>query len=138
MVTGTGLELGARVFFTQLRIPDDASNGSNGQAMPGFAVHAKDTDGVGHGEQFHIQRQGVDGKALLQKCAGLKNVTHAVMPVVDVYSSGTQVPETRSDRDKQALAARMRTRLRRDAVTDQCQRMLPAPNVGGSWWLHRT
>ena len=68
MVTGTGLQLGARVLSTQLRIPDDASNGANGQAMPGFAVHTKNADGVGQGEQFKSQRQGVDGKALLQKC----------------------------------------------------------------------
>ena len=69
MVTGTGLQFGARVFFTQFRIPDDASNGSNGQAVPGFAVQAKNADGVGNGEHFETQRQGVDGKALLQKCA---------------------------------------------------------------------
>lgn len=78
MVAGTGPQLGARAFLAQFRIPHDASNGSNRQAMPGFTVHAKDTDGIGHGEQFHVQRQGVDGKALLQECAGLKNVTHTV------------------------------------------------------------
>lgn len=76
MLAGTGFQLGACVFFAPLRVPDDAGNGSNGQTMPGFAIHAKDADGVGWGEQFEIQRKGVNGKALLQKCAGLKNVTH--------------------------------------------------------------
>ena len=50
VVTGTGPQLGARTFRAQLRIPDDASNGANGQAMPGFAVHAKNADGAGRGE----------------------------------------------------------------------------------------
>ena len=65
MTAGTGPQLGARAFFTPLRVPDDTGNGSNGQAMPGFAIHAKDADGVGQGEQFEIQRKGVNGKALL-------------------------------------------------------------------------
>jgi hypothetical protein len=77
MVADTGPQLGARAFFAPFRVPDDAGNGSNGQAMPGFAIHAKDADGVGQGEQFEIQRKGVNGKALLQECAGLENVTHA-------------------------------------------------------------
>lgn len=76
MLVGTGFQLGARAFFAPFRVPDDAGNGLNGQAMPGLAIHAKDADGVGQGEQFEIQRKGVNGKALLQKCAGLKNVTH--------------------------------------------------------------
>lgn len=95
MVAGTGLQLRARAFFTALRVPDDARNGSNGQAMPGFAVHAKDADGVGHGEQFEIQRKGVNGKALLQECAGLKNVTHRVLPFDDVHSFGGWALEAR-------------------------------------------
>lgn len=90
MAAGTGPQLGARAFFAPFRVPDDARNGSNGQTMPGFAVHAKDADGVGHGEQFEIQRKGVNGKALLQKCAGLKNVTHTVLSFVDVHSSGNR------------------------------------------------
>ena len=90
MAAGTCPQLGTRAFFAPLRVPDDACNGSNGQTMPGFAVHAKDADGVGYGEQFEIQRKGVNGKALLQKCAGLKNVTHTVLPFVAVHSSRSQ------------------------------------------------
>lgn len=55
VVAGTGFQLGARALFAPLRVSDDARNGSNGQAMPGFTVHAKDADGAGHGEQFEIQ-----------------------------------------------------------------------------------
>ena len=103
MLAGAGLQHGTRVFITQLRIPDDAGNGANGQAMPGFAVHAKNADGVGYGEHFKIQRQGMDGKALLQKCARLENVTHAALPFVEVHSSGNYAREGRAGQDKKVL-----------------------------------
>lgn len=107
MVVDAAPQLGARAFFTPFRVPDDAGNGSNGQAMPGFAIDAKDADGVGQGEQFETQRKRVNGKALLQKCAGLKNVTHTMLPIVDVRLSGSQGPEVRLGQDKKESVVRM-------------------------------
>ena len=65
MMGGTGSQPRAGAFLGQLRIPDDASNGSNSQAVARFAIHAQNADRVGDGEHFKIQRQGMDGKTLL-------------------------------------------------------------------------
>ena len=41
MVVDAGPQLGARAFFTPFRVPDDAGNGSNGQAMPDLQLMQK-------------------------------------------------------------------------------------------------